>query len=1069
MKILKLILRNINSLYGTWTIDFTDPAFSGGIFVITGKTGSGKTTLLDGMALALYASTPRIPYSSRSAEVVSRGAADCLAELTFESGGHTYIASFSYSSYKKGPKKGQLNEKYSHTLARDGTVIADLSTQVQQLVQEVTGLDRNRFCRTVMLAQGKFDAFLSAKKDKAPILEQITGTEIYTKIAAGIKDHFDQANDDLERIENDCQGIQLLSGEEENEKILTLRNTKIQLENLITQQKQLDDHRQAFLAAERCRNDLTENSAELQLVMDEIRAFAPEKMRLELARKAEPLRVIKEALDDLKQKNTETIEKLELQEKLIPALENGVRTTETASTAAAAQAEKLLAEQNRLQALLVEVRELDRFIAEHTTSLAAYLKQIAEEKKILAAEQNKISQYRSTLDELNRNFEADKAYCSTHGEDSSLAERAARWRESVKNIASLWQKILQMKKSLVPAAEEHTAAANAVTAAEKKKVSLESAWKTQQDQLEQLRQQIAGCEARSSLEKRKESLLRNMSLIRDILNYEDARKHLQDGSPCPLCGAKEHPFAAGNIPAVDQNEAELAEIGAALQDLDVLEQKIRSAETALQNGENAVHRAGLDLQMKQQLRDGAARRLQELQTAVDSAESEYRNLWNDQDQEFKSAGFQWEGTFPEEIDRRIRAWRDAVARQEDFEQTSQSVNTELSLARSRADDAAKRLQAAETSHTEKTAELEHVTAVRTERFGKRDPDQEQQLMTEAVRKAEQENRTASVAAARAASALEQAHQQCEKFRQEIGQCASAIAESEKHFTEKCRELSIDPAQCPLMDAEDLDRLSAASASLTARETQLRQDALQLTAELENVSASLPEDFDIQSVQEILASLPDQLNSISNSIGALEMELKHNAAEKERLAGKMTELESIRKNADRWGNLYNLIGKGNQFQRIAQGITLDNLLAMANLELKHLCNRYELIRSEKDPLELLIDVVDYDQGGEIRSSDSLSGGERFVVSLSLALGLSRMAGERIRVDSLFIDEGFGTLDEGILQIVMNALGKLRNDGKLVGIISHVSGLEEQISCVLELTSSGEGRSVLSGPGVTRGDD
>ena len=114
-------------------------------------------------------------------------------------------------------------------------------------------------------------------------------------------------------------------------------------------------------------------------------------------------------------------------------------------------------------------------------------------------------------------------------------------------------------------------------------------------------------------------------------------------------------------------------------------------------------------------------------------------------------------------------------------------------------------------------------------------------------------------------------------------------------------------------------------------------------------------------------------------------------------------------------------------------------------------------------------MDYDQGGEIRSSDSLSGGERFVVSLSLALGLSRMAGERIRVDSLFIDEGFGTLDEGILQIVMNALGKLRNDGKLVGIISHVSGLEEQISCVLKLTSSGEGRSVLSGPGVTRGDD
>ena len=127
------------------------------------------------------------------------------------------------------------------------------------------------------------------------------------------------------------------------------------------------------------------------------------------------------------------------------------------------------------------------------------------------------------------------------------------------------------------------------------------------------------------------------------------------------------------------------------------------------------------------------------------------------------------------------------------------------------------------------------------------------------------------------------------------------------------------------------------------------------------------------------------------------------------------------------------------------------------------DRYLLIRDEQQPLEL--NVVDNYQAGEIRSTKNLSGGESFIVSLTLALGLSKMASRKVRVDSLFLDEGFGTLDEEALETALETLSGLQQDGKLIGIISHVSALKERISTQINITPVFGGRSSLSGPGCT----
>lgn len=140
-----------------------------------------------------------------------------------------------------------------------------------------------------------------------------------------------------------------------------------------------------------------------------------------------------------------------------------------------------------------------------------------------------------------------------------------------------------------------------------------------------------------------------------------------------------------------------------------------------------------------------------------------------------------------------------------------------------------------------------------------------------------------------------------------------------------------------------------------------------------------------------------------------------------------------------------------------------MVSHANRQLEKMTDRYLLVRDDEQPLEL--NVVDNYQAGEIRSTRNLSGGESFIVSLTLALGLSKMASRKVRVDSLFLDEGFGTLDNEALETALETLSELQQDGKLIGIISHVSALKERISTQINIAPTSGGKSTIVGPGIS----
>ena len=205
---------------------------------------------------------------------------------------------------------------------------------------------------------------------------------------------------------------------------------------------------------------------------------------------------------------------------------------------------------------------------------------------------------------------------------------------------------------------------------------------------------------------------------------------------------------------------------------------------------------------------------------------------------------------------------------------------------------------------------------------------------------------------------------------------------------------------------------------------------------------------------------EQLKSqqiLQNTQQEKQLELKQDDEKKQRIANIREELNAQQQKCSEWGALNDLIGSasGHKFRIFAQSLTLESLLAHANEHLNDFARRYQLQRVPGTDLEL--QIMDRDMADEVRSVQSLSGGESFLVSLALALGLASLSSTKTQVESLFIDEGFGTLDQETLDIAIASLDTLQGLGRKVGIISHVPILVERIGVRVVVEKMGGGQS------------
>ena len=254
---------------------------------------------------------------------------------------------------------------------------------------------------------------------------------------------------------------------------------------------------------------------------------------------------------------------------------------------------------------------------------------------------------------------------------------------------------------------------------------------------------------------------------------------------------------------------------------------------------------------------------------------------------------------------------------------------------------------------------------------------------------------------------------------------------------------------------------------------LKRQAIELTSRLKQTSEALTNEQAKQLTDKAHDELQTEIDNIQTDyeqynqrIGEIRGQLSANQQAQEQQQDTLALRDKQLLITERYRRLHVLIGSsdGKKFRNFAQGLTFDLVVKHANQQLHQMSDRYLLIRDNDAPLEL--NVIDNYQGGEIRTTKNLSGGESFVISLALALGLSKLSSNKVQVDSLFLDEGFGTLDEDSLQTALDALDSLQRDGKLIGVISHVGALKERISLQIQVEPLSGGVSKISGVGCSR---
>ena len=280
--------------------------------------------------------------------------------------------------------------------------------------------------------------------------------------------------------------------------------------------------------------------------------------------------------------------------------------------------------------------------------------------------------------------------------------------------------------------------------------------------------------------------------------------------------------------------------------------------------------------------------------------------------------------------------------------------------------------------------------------------------------------------------------------------------------------SFDAATAKLAGAKAA--AAVATANLASAKKEL-ESAAKLKAKCDaalNVAVSECQDCEALSAE--IARLKDEKTALDALKGAIDAELRHDADARSRMDEYHRMLADAKGEALRWTNLDKWLGgsRGEQFKRFAHGMTLRRLISFANPHLAQMtAGRYQMEwnpESSHGCAKLLPSLIDNDQGGVKRPVSNLSGGERFQVSLALALGLSEMSSARLDVDSLFLDEGFGTLDGNTLEAALDTLCAVQQDGKLIGVISHVAGVADRLTTQIRVVKAGNGRSTLSGPGV-----
>ena len=1095
MRLLKLRIENVNSLGGVHEIDFRAPAFrESGIFAICGPTGSGKTSILDAVTLALYGTTPRMEERAQTAKkddacmVLTKNTDQTSAQVTFESFGAVYRSRWSRRVKRTGKISGDEVElvRLASPDAVEGEIIAEQKSEWKLALERILGMNLKAFTRSAMLAQGAFAELLRANnRDRAEILEKITGTEIYTLIGERVFERMTEEKEKKVLLEERMRSVEVLSEENRRSAEADLQNTKAQIETCskALQELKLDIAWSKSLLEARARKARAEKELE-SLGVERERLDLERKRAADARRAAEPAQLIgvrEKALGEasLHGKNAEkhASEALEAQGR-VDVLSKAFKEAEEAEKLAGARLRDREPELQQIEAMdkSIEVLELQ------SDEAGKRLKDV--ERKLVLSERE-AEALKKAEEKARKDEEGLQEEMKTRASDEPLLTEAPLFAEQAKEVQKLSLELERDRESLAALEKELN---DLSLARDAKRTEADR----EDEALELLRGEVAQAQREARIAFSENALSQKIAETRELTGKLWAKDWLLETHV--LLG-----FASG-MPSEARKLLEARRVKL-LRDWGSLENEIAEAIEARLNGverwsleAGAVQRALEDLQKREKEKEAEA---QKANRAAMKAEEAFAQ---------KSAGVRAKNELLGKKDKDVagrfdaletrmavympQGWRmtDAVADAEKLLQRSQAAKETLeALQRARVEAASASARSIEAE--KKTAELkldqkevrtasEKALALliqkrteRKERFGERNPKAEREALQTQLSESIRMTRKTGTLHQEALNRLQASTIKLEaekKAREEYEDAAAAAAASLQESLLSAGFADEREVTNAFLPREAIEALEAEIRAHDLRWAGVRKES-QNAREAEEKLLEAPRresPFEALSAEE--AAQDERMKAALELKGSLEARLHadDDARAKAREAGEA--LGKAEKTVLLWTRLNALIGSkdGARFRQAAQKLTFELLLHEANLILRQMQSRYELIARGENGLDLA--VRDLELAGIERTSFNLSGGETFMVSLALALSLSRISTNRMRVDTLFLDEGFGSLDPVSLSKALNALEMLQQtSGKLIGLISHVPAVRERVGVQITVKPRGSsGLSDISGPGVRR---
>ncbi len=683
-----------------------------------------------------------------------------------------------------------------------------------------------------------------------------------------------------------------------------------------------------------------------------------------------------------------------------------------------------------LQKTLKAVRELDYRIAAQNAEMTRLDRESAEAAdKILARKKELKALFLKYFpdagaDELKELYDSPDA-----GEKMRSGAKA-----SLNKAAAARQAVLEEIKQNLQGRDEaywnrRQDALRVMLAIERARESAEQA----KQKLEQERQRETElAEGLKKLEADEKTAEERLVYARLEQRFGEERMKLEAGKPCPLCGSTEHPSEGKEYNAGYLNEAQSKKdditrlIKAAHQELAAVKKHISDYEALIEENSDIINKMSEDLKpFGEEYSTQSGCPAKDIEQKLSEAERIMR------------ANTVLLGKLNE-------ASQNVVSQTEKMSETDRDVAA-VESAKLFIEDIERQADGFKASRGEAEKVCAELKAQRAKLFGGKDADDEEEKAAEAAESARKQKDTCR-------ERKERAERDAEQNKKDIARAAESV---------KAKGMSLEEEYSKAKAEASIACEAACSEEEGIRQS--HEEFCALCVGLDECTKGSARVF-ISAVR-VLGELVSKETARRGAVGQM---LSDNA----KSVKEMGELKKSEKKqvltCSKWDRLNALIGSENgiKFSRMAQGYTFEVLLRYANNCLMRMTDRYVLVRDTSNkvkPLELA--VADNYQAGDRRPVSNLSGGESFIVSMALALGMSEMSSGKARIDSLFIDEGFASLDDDYLEAALQTLSSLGNrEGKLVGVISHVGALKERIDAQIEVKKLSGGRSMLSGPGV-----